>query len=54
MAMEENLVSLQTEDASLDSGKKEKQMANLKSMTLMDMLKNKEFLVGMIVLKISK
>jgi len=48
MVMEENLVFLQTEDASLDSGKKERQMVNLKSMTLMDMLKNKVFLVGMI------
>jgi hypothetical protein len=39
---------LQTEDALLDSGKKERQMVNLKSMTPMDMLKSKVFLVGMI------
>ena len=48
MVMEENLVFLQMEDALLDSGKKERQMVNLKSMTLMDMLKSKVFLVGMI------
>ena len=47
-------MSLLKEDASLDSGKKEKQMENLKSMTLMVMLKSKVFLVGMIALKVSK
>ena len=54
MVTEENLVSLLEEDVSLDSGKKEKQMENLKSMTLMVMPKSKVYLVGMIALKVLK